>query len=166
MIVIGTESMYAKGAYSMSLEENKAIVRRFFEGFNEAAFDTWDDICAADMVTHQSPGRDNIGLESRKQIDSANRVSFPDLNLAVQDVIAEGDKVVVRFVPSGTQQGEWAGIPPTGKSVSSMGMGIYRLAEGKIVEEWLNVDFISFWRQLDILPPWEELVERAKSKQE
>jgi predicted ester cyclase len=149
----------------MSLEENKAIVRRFFEGHNAATFDVWDDICAADIVTHQSSGPDSVGLENRKRIESANRVTFPDLNLAVKDIIAEGDKVVVRFVPSGTQQGEWGGIPPTGKHVSSTGIGIYRLDEGKIVEEWLNVDFLGFWQQLDILPPWEELVERAKSKQ-
>jgi steroid delta-isomerase-like uncharacterized protein len=148
----------------MSLEENKAIVRRYFDAYKAPTFDAWNEICAVDLVLHQSPGPDKTGLETIKQIESSNRVTFPDLNLEVEDMIAERDKVVVRFVPSGTHEGEWGGIPPTGKRAASTGIGIYRLADGKIVEMWLNVDFLSVWRQLDILPPWEELVERAKSK--
>ena len=149
----------------MSVQENEAIVRRFFKCYGTHALDDWDEFCATDLVTHQSTHPDNVGLESRKQGDLANLAAFPDLTITIKDLIARDDKVAVRFVSTGTHKGEFGGIPPTGKKASIPGMGIYRFADGRIVEEWLNVDFLGLWRQLDILPPWEELVERAKSKQ-
>lgn len=149
----------------MSAEENKAIVRRFFESFNARTFDDWDEICVPSMVTHQGDNPDCVDLEHRKQADAANIAAFPDMDLAIQDMIAADDKVVVRFMESGTHRGAWGGIPPTGKQHLSPGIIIYRLGEGKIVEEWISFDFMPVLRQLDILPPWEDLVERAKGKQ-
>ena len=77
----------------MSIEENKAIVRRFFDCFRTRSLDDWDEICAADIVTHQSPSPDIVGLKARKAADSVTLAAFPDFSLTIEDVIAEGDKV-------------------------------------------------------------------------
>ena len=143
----------------MSTDGNKAIVQRFLEeGYSKWNFDAWDEICVADLVLHQSPWPDRTSLEALKQGDSANRIAFPDGRLVIEDMIAEGDKVVARTTFSATHTGQWGELAPTGKHASTTGIMIFRLAEGKIVEAWYNVDFLGVHLQLgfELVPPKRE----------
>src|SRR5438477_9750511 len=88
------------------------------------------------------------GLECLKKVISGTRFSFPDLHYAVEDLIAAGDKVVVRFKFHGTHQGEYRGIAPAGKPVTYTGIGIWRLADSKLAEHWSNVDLYGLMQQL------------------
>ncbi len=80
------------------------------------------------------------------------RNAFPDIHVALDDELAVGDKAVVRFTISGTQQGEYLGIPATGKKVAFSGITIYRFAGGKIAEFWMQVDSMGMMQQLGVLP--------------
>ena len=81
-----------------------------------------------------------------------NFAAFPDLHETVEDIFAEGDKVVTRFTMRGTHQGELMGIPPTGKQVTMTGMTIHRIVSGKIVEDWVVADFLGMMQQLGTIP--------------
>ena len=83
----------------------------------------------------------------------ANRTAFPDLNVKVEDQLAEGDKVATRWTTTGTHQGEFAGIPPTGKQGGVTGTTIARVVGGKIVEERSNWDTLGLLQQLGVIPP-------------
>jgi predicted ester cyclase len=119
----------------MSLEENKAIVRRFIEAYNKRNLDVFDDLVAPDYVdhTHQQQGREDF-----KQLFTLAFDAFPDWYEAIEDIIAEGDKVWVRVKATGTHTGEWnhfgAQFPPTGKKLTMMMVFIWRIVNGKLVE--------------------------------
>lgn len=138
----------------MSTEENKAILRRFFEevGYkgNIAAA---DELFAADVVDHTAPPGQAAGLEGVKHNLSMFRTAFPDVHLAIEDMIAEGDRVVARYTARATQIGEFFGIPATGKQVNVTGISISRIAGGKIVEQWGNQDDLGMMQQLGVVPP-------------
>jgi predicted ester cyclase len=80
------------------------------------------------------------------------RIAFPDLELTIEDQVAEGDEVVTRFTARGTHRGELMGIPPTGRKVVVTGISIDRLVNGKTVESWTNYDVLSMMQQLGIIP--------------
>ncbi|MBI3362976.1 MAG: ester cyclase [Chloroflexi bacterium] len=137
-------------------EANKAISRRFIEdGFNKGNMAAIDEIVAPG---HTNSGPGSLpglppGPEGSKQIISVYRNAFPDLQLTVDDVIAEGDKVVTRWTGRGTHKGELAGIPPTGKTAVTTGMGVDRIVNGKIVESWGIFDQLGMLTQLGVVPP-------------
>jgi steroid delta-isomerase-like uncharacterized protein len=131
-------------------EENKALARRSWEAANNP--DTIDEVYAADLVWHE-PDQDIRGYEQAKQFVSTFFTAFPDLNATVEDVIAEGDKVVTRWTIRGTHQGEIEEFgPPTGKQAELQGISIHRIADGKIVEEWNRYDNLSLLQQLGLAP--------------
>ena len=144
----------------MSVEENKALIRRLVEeGWTNP--DTLDEIVAADFVTFGGAR----GLDALKQFLSSVLTGFPDTRWVIEDIIAEGEKVVVRFKFSGTHTGEWQGIPPTNKHVSFDAAHTYRIAGGKVAEAlWRQSDSFGIYAQLGIMPPIEELIEQAKAK--
>ena len=145
----------------MSVEENKAIARRLIEGWQNPA--TIDECIAADIAVYPGTFR---GRDAYKQACANYLVGIPDVRVVVEDIVAEGDRVVVRYSASGTHTGEWHGAPPTGKPVSYGGMYAFRLAGGKIVEQWQYADDMEFWRQLGLdVPTFSELVEQAQNKQ-
>ncbi|GAC1392986.1 MAG: hypothetical protein NVS4B11_00700 [Ktedonobacteraceae bacterium] len=80
------------------------------------------------------------------------RVAFTDAHFTIEDIIAEGDKIVAHFTAIGTQQGEFMGIPPTGKHVTVTGSSITRLEKGKVVEGWSNFDALRMLQQLGVIP--------------
>jgi predicted ester cyclase len=92
-------------------------------------------------------------LESFKQFLPMFRTAFPDMSPTVEDMIAEGDKVVDPLTWQGTHQGELMGIPPTGNTVTVTEMHIYRISEGKIVERWGQPDLLGMMQQLGAVPP-------------
>jgi predicted ester cyclase len=151
---------HSKGENPMSVEENKAVVRRFYEEL-WANLDNVDEIIAADVTAG-----DIHGLDAYKHVMSEWITGFPDGVYVVEDIIAEGDKVVARHSFSGTHTGEWFGIPPTNKQVSVGGTFTYRIADGKIVEQWGHWSAFRLHTQLGTIPPWEEMVKQAQSKLE
>ncbi len=143
----------------MSLEENKAIVRRFIEAYNNRNLDLFDDLVAPDYVdhTHQQQGR-----ESFKRLFKLAFNAFPDWHETVEDIIAEGDRVWVRVKATGTHTGEWnlsgVPLPPTGKKVAMMMVFIWRIGNGKLAEGWEVDEDLDFLKQLGVI----EYTEKGK----
>ncbi len=136
----------------MSIEENKAMTRRIFEVFNTGNMALADEVIAADIVDHQAPPGTEPGLAGFKQIVSMFRTAFPDVQMTIDDMIVEGDKVVTRSTMGGTHQGEFMGIPPTGKQFTATTIDIVRFAGGKAVEHWGNSDDLGMLQQLGVIP--------------
>ena len=137
----------------MSAEENKTIMRDHFEEiWNKGNLAFVDENMAADMVSHDPRGPEP-GLENFKQFVSMFRAAFPDMKGTVEDMLAEGDKVAARVTYSGTHTGEFQGIAPTNKQVTATLIGIFRIADGKIVEDWVLRDDLGFMEQLGVVPP-------------
>ena len=120
----------------MSLEENKAVVFRLVEAWNTGNMTLFDDILSPDYTDHDALQGQAQGLEGYKQIGALYLSIFPDLNITINEMIAEGDKVAVMSTLQGTHQGEFMGMAPTGKQVTATAINIYRIANNKLVEEW------------------------------
>jgi steroid delta-isomerase-like uncharacterized protein len=141
----------------MTAETNKATIRRMVEeiqnGDNLALI---DELLTPTFVNHTpapglSPDREGI-----KQLLSMFRAAFPDGVTTIEDMIAQGDKVVTRKTYRGTHQGEFLGIPPTGRRVSVGLIDMMRLVDGKVVEHWNVADDLSMLQQLGMLPALEK----------
>lgn len=137
----------------MSSEENEAIVREAVEAFNQNDVQAVDRLFAAGYVDHD-PSRAGMppGPESVKQAWSMLRAAFPDLQVTVEDVISEGNKVAVRGVAGGTHKGELMGIPPTGRRVTVTLIDINRIEKGRLVERWGETDMLGMMQQLGVVP--------------
>jgi steroid delta-isomerase-like uncharacterized protein len=135
----------------MSTEQNKATVRRFHEEvWNKGNAKAVDEFVAANYLLHMPlPDQSIAGL---KFFVSMIHQAFPDWHETVEDVIAEGDKVVLRGVIRGTQQGEYMGIPASGKSIVMKAIHIFRLENGKIAEDWGEADSLGMMQQLGVIP--------------
>lgn len=134
----------------MSAEKNKAIVRRLFEEVMKGNLAVADELIAEEYAQHSVFGIPN-GREAFKQFFMAFAGAVPDAHFDVEDVIAEGDKVVIRLTVTGTQTGALQGIPPTGKKFSMKGIDIFRVVDGKIVEHWDAVDQFGMLQQLGVI---------------
>ncbi|UGT67573.1 ester cyclase [Nocardia gipuzkoensis] len=113
---------------------------------------TIDEVVAPDMLFHAPVPMDATGAQALQQVWAVLLRAFPDIHVAVEDVIAEGDKVVFRNTVTGTHQGEYRGLPPTGKSVTYNEIFIVRFADGRIAEIWGVVDVFAQMRQLGVIP--------------
>jgi steroid delta-isomerase-like uncharacterized protein len=129
-------------------EQNKTLARRWFEDlFSRGNLDAANEILSAEFVDHLTH-EDERGLEELKHYVSIYRSAFPDIQDSVEDIVAEGDKVVVRWTSSGIHQGEFMGVAPTGRHVTFTGMRLFRIADNKIVESWVNIDERGLQEQL------------------
>ena len=138
----------------MSSEQNKAIARQLIEEvFNQGNISLIDTLLATDFIEHEElpPGVPS-GREAPKQLTTMLRSAFPDFKATINDLIAEDDKVVIHMTWNGTQQGEFMGIPPTGKRISIGIFDILRIAEGQIVEHWGLMDSMAMMQQLGVIP--------------
>lgn len=134
----------------MSVEENKAIVQRWNDEINSKRnLDIIDELAAEGYVIH--PGE--TGREAHKAFLKEVQAAFSDSGIDVHDVIAEGDKVVVRYTTYGTHTGEFWGVPATHKVITQRGTNIWRVRDGKIVEEWNQGDMLGVMQQLGLVPP-------------
>ncbi|MFQ5944520.1 MAG: ester cyclase [Anaerolineales bacterium] len=134
-------------------EENKAIARRFFEEvWNQGNLKVVDELLGPDFVASGVPSGIPPHREGFKEFVTMNRAAFPDMNIYIEDQIAEGDLVITRFKIRGTHQGVFAGIPPTNKQVTGTGIGIDRIVDGRIVEAWTNYDEYGMLVQLGAIP--------------
>lgn len=139
----------------MSAKENKALMRRFFEESNKgkaAAMAVIDELCAINFVYHGGGGEEIRGLKDYKQSTSEMYNASPDVHFTIDDMVAEGDKVAVRFTLTGTHKGEIMGIPPTNKKLTIWGINIYRVVGGKFVEGWERADTLGLMQQLGVVP--------------
>ena len=134
----------------MSLEKNKAIVRKMIEAINSQNLTLWDELMTPNFVVHMHAQKIQ-GLESNKQFIKDEIKSFPDLHVTIEDIIAEGDKVWVRLKETATHTGEYRGIAPTGKKLSYMVVAIWRIVDGKCVEGWIVYDQMDFLKQLGVI---------------
>lgn len=141
--------------------DNTMLVRRAIEEvWNGGNYDNLSDFVADDIVIHASPPGEEIhGREGIMQFYGALRAAFPDLHFTIEDQIADGDRVVTRWTASGTHNGEFQGIPPTGRTVRITGIDIDRFAGGKVVECWPEANELGLLQQLGVLPA-PELVAR------
>lgn len=131
------------------VDQNKRVVRRLYdELFSKWNLAIIDELIAPDFVGHEMPPGMPRGPEGFRQFYAGIRAGLPDVQLTVEDMIGEGDKVVVRWRGRATHRGDFLGIPPTGKTVSFTGIAIYRLSNGKVVERWVEVDLLGVMGQL------------------
>jgi steroid delta-isomerase-like uncharacterized protein len=139
----------------MSEEENKALARRLLEeGFSQGKVEVVDEVLDPDFVCYDpnSESGEVRGSDTIKGEIEYFRNAVPDLTYTIEDQIAEGDKVVTRYTVSGTHQGEFFGVSPTGKRISMSGVSIDRFEGGKMVEEWPEYDLLGVMRQLEAVP--------------
>ena len=145
----------------MSAEENKAIVRRAYEAINQKNLDALDEMVASDIIDHDPAPGQGPGLEGVKQYFSSMHTAFPDVQMNIDDMIAEGDKVVARGTWNGTHEGEFMGIPAIGRRVTVSQIDIARCADGRMVEHWGQSDALGLMQQLAVVPPPEQVSGRV-----
>jgi steroid delta-isomerase-like uncharacterized protein len=142
------------------VEENKALVRRWFdEVFNRQDLAVMDEIVAEDIVNHA--GRDLVTMAGREGYRTLLRqlfIGFPDWHFEVEDVIAEGDRVVVRTTMRGTHQGVFRGVAATGRRVTWEHIHIFRVIDGKLAEHWACRNDIGILQQLGAFLPEPRMV--------
>jgi steroid delta-isomerase-like uncharacterized protein len=140
---------------SPQCEENKAILRRWFdEVWNQGRAETIDELFAADGIAHGLSGNEEgpmRGAADFKPFHQVFRGAFPDIEVIVEDMIAEGDKVAARCSVRGKHAGDHLGIAATNSPVSFDGIAIVRIVDGKIVEAWNNFDFLKMNKQVGLL---------------
>lgn len=138
----------------MSVEDNMALARRFYsEVVNGGNLDLIDELVSEDFVDHEAlPGMPTTGPESPKATFSMFFAAFPDLQMTVDDMFADGDKVVARATMSGTHKGEFMGIPPTNKGFKVQAIDIGEFHDGKMTEHWGVTDQAAMMEQLGLAP--------------
>jgi predicted ester cyclase len=137
----------------VSTEKNQAIVRRVIEeATNKRNLAVFVELVAPDFVDHEASSKPS-GPEGEKQVLSTIADAFPDWRWDVEDMMAEGDKVITRYVARGTHCGEFLGAAPTGEDVAASGINIVRLEGGESVESWDNSDQLGLLRQIGVVPP-------------
>lgn len=139
----------------MTTEQHKTIAQNIFAALNERDLDG--------VVAYYAPGSrfhgwapETLDAAGYKAAMSALLAGFPDSRFPIDDIIAEGDKVVVRHRFQGTHQAEFQGIPATGKAVSIDGMALLHLDNGVVAEGWLNADLMGMLQQLGVIPTPEQ----------
>ena len=140
----------------MSLEENKAIILSLYEADNKKDLSILDELISPDFY---DPTFQLRGPESYKQFENAFFKGFPDWIETIEDIIAEGDKVWVRFTGTGTHKGEWRSLAPTGKKVTFRGVQIWRIVNGKVIAKDSIIDLLDALKQLGVI----EYTEKAKA---
>jgi predicted ester cyclase len=135
-------------------EANKGIMRRIFdEVWNQGQLDAIDELFSPDYVAHGLPPQVSPDREGLRQFIGAYLAAFPDIHMQVEDLIAEGDKVVTRITGRGTHQGELMGIPATGNQIQITTVVIARIEGSQNVEAWIQSDQFGLMVQLGVIPP-------------
>jgi steroid delta-isomerase-like uncharacterized protein len=136
-------------------DQNKAAARRYVEDvWNQGKLTVIDELVAPNATFHDAsvPGGKFSGPQGVKQFVQIYRGAFPDVQLTINDLIAEGDKVATRWTANGTHKGELMGIAPTGKRVTVTGCDIEQYQNGKMVEAWASYDMLGMLQQLGVVP--------------
>jgi steroid delta-isomerase-like uncharacterized protein len=137
----------------MADQPNRAVIRSYYEEvFNERRVDLIDQLAVEDYVEHdpfpgQGNGRSDLKARVRLILDSMNPLRFE-----IEDIVAEGDRVVVRWSQTGTQSGNFMGIPPSGRNFTFAGIDVHRLRDGRMAEHWHVIDLFGLLQQLGAIP--------------
>jgi steroid delta-isomerase-like uncharacterized protein len=136
------------------MSEQKKLVRNLVEDvWSEGKFEVVDRLVDARYIGHSSPaGTETRGTEGYRQYFADLRAAFPDLHVSVEDEIEEGDRVVVRWTARATHLGTFAGVPASGRRGEVAGISIYRIADGKVIECWTNMDNLGLLQQIGAFP--------------
>ena len=151
------------------MDDPKRPISRFVEElWNERRLEVADAIFANDCVTHQlrsGAPADAVprGPQAIKEHVAGWIASFPDLRFSIEQMLSEGDRVVMQLLMEGTHQGAWLGIPASGKRMQIRMFTVHRVVQGKIVEDWVLVESLGFFQQLGLIPDIAELIRSAAS---
>ena len=133
-------------------EQNKSLVRRIFEeGINQNKQGVFDELIALSYVNHDIPAP-APGLQGFKMVIGMFLAAFPDMRVTLEEELAEGNKVITRGYFTGTHQGDFQGIPPTGKQIKVKYIDIWLVENGKLVENWVRLDELGLMQQLSVIP--------------
>ncbi len=148
LIITGCES-----TQEITLEQNKELVRRVNEEvWNKGNLELMDELYSADIVRHFLPdGSETKGLDKLRDQISNHFKAFPDWTENIELIVAEGEFVSIHFTSTGTNKGSFVGNAPTGKQIHTNDMSIYRIVDGKIVEQWLLPSLLSLNQQLGLI---------------
>jgi steroid delta-isomerase-like uncharacterized protein len=135
-----------------STEVNKALVQQMLELMVRGDLNTADHVLAPNWVNHDPSLPPLQGYEGFKQLSMIFRSALPDGQIEIEDLLAEGDKVATRFRLRGTNTGSFQGMPPTGKAVDITAMGIFRVEDGRVTDNWVNFDALGLMQQLGVVP--------------
>lgn len=145
-------------------DQNKETVRRYYEeALEDGQVELLEELIAEDVVNHDPLSDETLtpeearGFEGFRRHVDVFREAFPDGSFTIEDMVAEGDKVLVRFTMEGTHEGDFAGFEPTGNRVKGSTMVLYRFEDGKIAERWQESDDLEFLQQLGVLPSTDDL---------
>ena len=136
-------------AQAMLEGQNKAVVNRMWEAWNKGDFEAFKEVVAPEYVFY-TPSRNTKPMSREETIEMGKAIhkGFPDVDFSIEELIAGEDKVVSRYIMRGTHQGEWAGIPPTGKKIEISGIIVHRIENGKVVEDREEWDSLGTMQQL------------------
>jgi steroid delta-isomerase-like uncharacterized protein len=135
-------------------EENKQLVRRYFEELDRGKAAPVH-LCTADFAFHVA-GFQSMDVEATKRFAAMFYSALPDLTHPIDELIAEGDKVAFRGRYEGTHTGDFMGVPPSGQHISVVGVGVFRVANGRVAEFWVSPDRMSLMQQVGALPVQEQ----------
>lgn len=145
-------------------DQNKETARRYYEdALDGDQVELLDELVAEDVVNHDPLSDETLtpdearGFEGFRRHVEVFREAFPDGRITIDDLVAEDDKVLVRFTMEGTQEGRFFGFEPTGNRVSGTNMVLLRLEDGKIAERWAESDNLSFLQELGVIPSTDDL---------
>ena len=133
----------------MSTEDNKAVLQRLLQWQVNGDLNTVDQVIAPNWENHDGSTQ---GYEGFKQLTMAFRSAFPGFQTEIEDMLAEGDKVAARLHFRGTNSGSFQGMPPTGKTVEFIATGIFRVVDGRVTDNWVNMDILGLLQQLGVAP--------------
>jgi steroid delta-isomerase-like uncharacterized protein len=136
----------------VSPDQNKQLIRQYFEAYDQQDTERIEQSVSSSNYSFHLPGMPPMDWNGTKQFYAAAWSAFPDLHHDILDIVAEGDKVAVRYSIIGTHKGELQGIPPTGKEVSFGAMDFITLMDGKVAEEWEIADTMGLMQQIGAIP--------------
>ncbi len=130
-------------------EQNKALANRVMEAWSKGDLDATKEMTAPEFVWYMpSSSTQPMSREETIEMEKMIHRGFPDINFSIEESYADGDRVIMRYVLRGTHQGEWAGIPATGNKIESSGICIFRIENGKLVENRQDSDTLGLMQQL------------------
>jgi steroid delta-isomerase-like uncharacterized protein len=132
----------------MTKENNLAAQEKFGSAVNSGKLELLRDVIASDCVDHDPAPDQGAGPESYIRMFAAMRTSFPDLAISGDQVVADEDKIAIAYTITGTQKGEFLGLPPTGRKIHARGVQIARFRDGKMVERWGSSDQLGILQQI------------------
>ena len=133
-------------------EDPKSLMRRFYDGINAGDVAVIDELVADEVVEHKEFPGIEPGKEGVKQFFAMFRAAFPDLRMEPHEMLADGDLVCARVITTGTHQGEFMGIPPTGRRIETAMVDIVRTRDGQFAEHWGVADMMAMMQQLGAIP--------------